>query len=866
MINKLTILCLTLLAPVCLWAQFAPERAAWSNLSRQKWERAYEQGRKALHRDSVNATANYVMASYFFTPENPAFQIDSAYRYTLAAQADYRLTTPRQRDRLKRFPLDSLVLVRLRERIDSAAFGRAQKLHTEKAYVDFLASFPAARQQAEARDLRDEVAFEQAVSHNTYQAFGQYLARYPEARRAPEARSRYEQLLYEASTRDQHLSSYEQFVHDHPASPYRAEAERNIFEIATAAGTVEPFIAFLEKYPHSRERTGARNLLYHLLPEDLAVEQLPRVLQHDSLARVLSADHGYLVPFLHKGYFGFMDEDGKEVLDAAIGELESEYLCGNIHEDVLILPEGIMARNGVMLYRGAVSGVDDLGAGFLLVQGDACTRVVHKTGFVPLDSCIQEARLLSGRLLAIRTGDHWSVRTLAGRLLLGASWDDVQAAGNVVILKKNDKYWLTTVDQVACIADQQPLGLRDVFNDVKPWPNGLIWFRAGSHEGVLGQHLDIQVPPRQQRLAPAFFGALATTDDTRQILYDTRHQTANPYDSLAVNEPWVAAKAAYTWYLLLPARQAEAVAAYDSLFMAGPFAVGVKNDSLFSHMTSGAVLPFDGTAHIEFVPGQDSSAFLAVDYNKVRTVYSRDGRKLFSGGYDRIQYAGQGLFIVSKKEKKGLVTDDGKPVLPVEYDAIGSASNGTVSLLRAMKFGMFDIVRKKLIKPLYAKNLQPYNDQAVVAFKDGHYGFTGWDNDTHAPGEFGFTEIKAWNDSVALVKKESDWMLYNIATHAVVLDNIKGYELIRDTPAEKLAIIRQDNRYGVLHSRRGTIIPITYSDIVNVGSAEIPMYFTEKHVEEASLFVVIYYRHDGQLIRKEVYDQDAYEKIYCSDL
>jgi hypothetical protein len=864
--NKLTILCLALLAPMCLRAQFAPERAAWSNLGRQKWERAYEQGRKALHRDSVNASANYVMASYFFAPENPAFQLDSAYRYTLAAQSDYQQTTPRQRERLKRFPLDSLVLVRLRERIDSSAFGRARKLHTEKAYVDFLVSFPTARQQAEARDLRDAVAFDQAAALNTFQAFGQYLERYPNAHQAPEARSRYEQLLYEASTRDQHLSSYEQFVHDYPQSPYRAEAERNIFEISTAGGTVGPFIAFLEKYPHSRERVGARNLLYHLLPEDLTVEQLPRVLQGDSLARVLTADQRYLVPFLHKGYFGFMDEDGKEVLDAAIEELESEYLCGNIHEDVLILPNGIMARNGVMIYHGAVSGVEDLGAGFLLVQGDACTRVVHKTGFIPLDSCVQEARMLSGRLLAIRVNDHWSVRTLAGRLLLGESWDDVQAAGNVVILKKNEKYWLTTLEQVACIADQQPLGLRDVFNDVKPWSNGLIWFRAGSHEGVLGQHLDIQVPARQQRLGPAFFGAIATTPDSKHILYDTRHRTANSYDSIAVHEPWVAAKAAYTWYLLSPARRAAAVATYDSLYITGPFAIGTKHDSLFVHMTSGTVLPFDEEARIEFVPGQDSSAFLSVEYNKARTVYSRDGRKLFSGTYDRIQYAGQGLFIVSRKEKKGLVTEDGKPVLPIEYDAIGSASNGTVSLLKAMKFGMFDIVRKKLIKPLYAKNLQPYNDRAIVAFKEGHHGFIGWDNTAVASGDFDFMEIKAWNDSVALVKKDAHWMLYNIATRAVVLDNIKSYELIRDTPNEKLAIIRQDNRYGVLHSQRGTILPVTYSDIVNVGSAEIPMYFTEKHVEEASLFVVIYYRQDGEMIRKEVYDQDAYEKIYCSDL
>jgi hypothetical protein len=58
---------------------------------------------------------------------------------------------------------------------------------------------------------------------------------------------------------------------------------------------------------------------------------------------------------------------------------------------------------------------------------------------------------------------------------------------------------------------------------------------------------------------------------------------------------------------------------------------------------------------------------------------------------------------------------------------------------------------------------------------------------------------------------------------------------------------------------------MTFSDIVNVGSSEIPLYFTEKHVEEASLFVVIYYTHQGVMLRKEVYEQEDYDKIYCSE-
>ena len=70
----------------------------------------------------------------------------------------------------------------------------------------------------------------------------------------------------------------------------------------------------------------------------------------------------------------------------------------------------------------------------------------------------------------------------------------------------------------------------------------------------------------------------------------------------------------------------------------------------------------------------------------------------------------------------------------------------------------------------------------------------------------------------------------------------------------------------MLSNKRGTVIPISFSDLVNLGPADEPIYFTEKHVTEASIFVVIYYDGNGKLIRREVYDDsEEYEKIYCSD-
>jgi hypothetical protein len=44
----------------------------------------------------------------------------------------------------------------------------------------------------------------------------------------------------------------------------------------------------------------------------------------------------------------------------------------------------------------------------------------------------------------------------------------------------------------------------------------------------------------------------------------------------------------------------------------------------------------------------------------------------------------------------------------------------------------------------------------------------------------------------------------------------------------------------------------------------VPLYFTEKQVEEAGIYVVIYYDKDGRQLRKQVFETDEYEKIYCT--
>jgi hypothetical protein len=45
----------------------------------------------------------------------------------------------------------------------------------------------------------------------------------------------------------------------------------------------------------------------------------------------------------------------------------------------------------------------------------------------------------------------------------------------------------------------------------------------------------------------------------------------------------------------------------------------------------------------------------------------------------------------------------------------------------------------------------------------------------------------------------------------------------------------------------------------------MPMYFTERHIAEAGISVVIYYDYQGKIVRKQAMEAEEFEKVYCDN-
>jgi hypothetical protein len=847
-------------------------RAALKALEKKKWTRAEEKIKKSIAKDSLNPLGHFASALYYFKIQNPAYNLENAYEEIITAANTFGFASVKSRSRLQKVRLDSQRIVRLRKAIDSVTFKIVKQKNQEELYIRFLHQHPYAEQRTEATELRNEVAFLEAVNTNTYESFLSYLKKYPESIYAPAARKRYDKLVYESMTKEGTLQAYENFLQSHPNTPFRKETEKNIFELYSISGDQEKFLSFIKRYPQSSQRKRATDILFHLTLETEHVQWAANFLT-DSLKQILNLQQNYLVPFVSKSQFGFMDKNGVQIIAPTTPELSDNYICGNITEDIIVLPDRLIARNGKSFFDGTVNELEDLGAGYLLAEYNGCQLLLHKSGLV-IDSCVTNAKVLSNRFLSVTKQDKKFIVSLAGRKILPEAWDDINTFGKVAVLEKDKFYNLLTVSELLEYAARGNRLFAHRYEQIKNFPDGSILVSGENGEGVLNQDLSEIVPIASHKIQKTFFGYSAQSANGF-ALYSSNGLRASHFDQLKVNEPWISASKNGERYLLDPVSLQFTSGPFDSLFFEGPFAVGQKSDTLIVHFDRETQVDFVNPSELKFLPGKDSTSFLIVTSERpvagkrktflteeIKSIYNSKGKMLFTEKFDDIQVAGNNLFIISRKEKKGLVNSYGKFLLPIDFDAIGSVRDNTISVLKSMQFGLYNVETEQLIRPAFDKNVFQCGKNFIVVYRDGLYGFSAWDK-VKDPN-FEFEEVREWNDSVALVKKNQLWNLFNIYQGTIQETNIKELKMIRDSDAEKVAIVERDNSFGVISNKRGTIIPITFSDLINVGSTEEPLFFTEKHVAEASIFVVIYYDQNGKLIRREIYEEpEDYEKIYC---
>ncbi len=856
------ILLVFLLVPVSQsHAQLAAERIAWNRLQSGKWESAHRLLQKALRKDSSNLEANYVFAHWFFDRANPNFQIDSAHYYIKKSIQNYDTLAFRDKERVLKFPIDSLLLKNLLIRIDSAAFERAKKVNTEVSYIQFIKDFPTSLQIHNAMELRDEVSFVEALKVNTYESYHLYLSKYPRSHQAKDATERYEKLLFDDKTKNKRLASFKLFLKEYPVSPYAAEAHKQIFEISTATGRPEDFFNYLKEYPSSNYEKFAGDILFHIYND--RDEATPVSVLNDSLKHVLELNSLFWIPFLKNNQFGFMDQTGNEVLPPQFHDVRDEYKCGPIVDDILALPDGYFSRTGKKI-ANHTSSINTIGLGFLAVSEQGCQRLIHKSGRTIISDCYEEYRIMADHFIAARQNDHFTLYTLTGRKIPLAGIAQINEAEGLILLTKSEKIIINTISQLAALANGSSFHDELVFDEVLAVDKGLLLVRNSGLEGILDNNLNYVVPLGRHTLTKTPFGLIEKENGRITVHGLTTEFENTTYDNIIYHRNWlVLMDGDKTQLFDIPSRQLIEADA-DSVRFDRSLTFIHKDNVHKVYLSPKHSLLLQADSKIQFIASRDSVQFFFTETKKNRAVFTLDkGDQLFVTDYEVVESLGADYFVVSKGTKKGVLGRNGKPVVPVEMDAIILTDKNSLSLLKDKKFGLFELRTRKYFKPVYERNPIPLDKKNLIVYKDGFYGLINFDS--KAVTEFKFSEVHAWSDSVIWVKKDFQWTLINYVSQQVILDKIKDFLWIKNSEAEKIARIHRENYYGIISNRKGIMIPATFSQVINLGTSDQPFYFTDKEVEEAGIFVVVYFDGQGNLIRKQAYELEEYERILCED-
>lgn len=829
------------------WCQLAPERLAWNNLGKERWGKAEAQVLKALKKDSLNLAANYVFSWFFFTEGNPRFNIDSASVHTNRTLHYFKQLPLKEKSRAIRFPFDSVGLYRLRNYIDSVAFDRAKKINTEEAYAFFIDHFSTAAQLISARELQHEVAFLEALKLNTYQSFDHFLKKYPQTTRSDEAKKRYEKLLFETKTKDKRLDSYVQFLKNHPESTYKEEAERQVFELSTASGELQSFKTFLTIQPTNRYARVARNFLFHIAKEK--GEDVSGFLT-DSLKQIVQLTKKTWYPVWKNGVYSFVTDAGEEFLTNVTDSLDSDMFCEGFNEDVLFAQPKLVARNGFVIHD-QVSDYTDLGFGFLSIKSKGKSFIVHKSG----QRCLPEAATLLGHHFLWAKGEATSsLHTLTGRELVRDSWMDVVSFGDAVAFKQVHGWKLATVKTIGQQTSGGTLVFTEFYDEVKRFNVDYLWVRKGALTALLNNSLQPVLQFSERKISEEE-GLIVVRDKSTARIFANGRMTES-FNTIQIAKDWIVTKASYGFSLTN--RSTQEKSHFDSLYMVSSVAIGVRNDSIAIHTPAGIL--FYTKAFAELKSLADSS-FIVVNEDAKKNILSMDGKKLFTLVCDKIDYVGGGLFVLTKKDKKSLADSNGEPVPLHEFDAFGNTTDRDIAVLSKKKFGLISTKTNKVIKPTYERNLRSYTDERIVAYKNGAYGFVDWNDNPLS--KFEFEEIRYWNDTVAMVKHSFNWRLLDMESKTFKSGKIGEYTSFTKSTGEVIAIFHQDNYYGVMSNQRGVILEPTFTYIQNIGSHEEPFFFTEKYVEEASIYIVIYYNQQGVQIRRQIFEEEEYSKIRC---
>ena len=857
-------------------------KRALSLLEKKDYLKVEQILRKSTEKDSINPGSYYVYSQLFLNESFPRYNLDSSYLLILKAIDHLALVDQKEVDRLNKIQINDSTLWMQKDKIDSLAYQLALNNNEESGYNLFLQKHPTARQVNQAKTLRDKVAYLEAEKINTYRSYKTFMDKYPDALEVREANDNYNQLLFAEKTKERSLESYRRFLEGYPQTPFREIIEKNIFEITTANNKEGAYKNFMEQYPDSKYTKKALDYLYYHQQENgktLAdfLKDYNGVPNIDSLKRLIPTHGQILYPVFEDQQYKFIDQTGKLVEGMALDmSIEESYYCEGIAKDFMVAGSGaskfILTKSGEKIYEGNFETAVPMGYGLLKITENGYYGVTHRSGWKVLSAEWDDITLIADQFLVVEKKRSLGLMTLTGRTVFAPQFQDIEAEGNFFIFEKDGKIAVSNEGKLATFLEVENQQLEFPYDDYQVVNQNLMIAIRNGRESLINDKLETVFALEDQKIYDQPGGWYVIKANTFLAFDNGFKQTfASQYDKYQFKDEWFGLKQNGKWALFHPSQGTNSDFKFDTVqFLSKNAVYLIEEGERYIYLSNGNKIDMKENQNFQLITSNslentvDSLEYIIISdpRKRLNTLYNLKGDKIKGLTNTQVSALYGNYFIIEKNGKKGIMNNKGKVLLSAYYDAIGKPKKGAYSLLQRNKFGLFSVDGGFTIRPEYESALWVYNQSLLVASKSGKMGFI--DNNNKKIGSFDFEKIEYWSDSLAIVHQEGKWAIYDIYKEEFVIDNLTNFQVFTDT-SEKKAIILGEKGYGVIGNKSGMIINPTFDDLRILGRGGPHLYFCEKHVKEAGLYVVVYYNKNGEMVRRQIYDDNDYDKIYCDN-
>ena len=322
---------------------------------------------------------------------------------------------------------------------------------------------------------------------------------------------------------------------------------------------------------------------------------------------------------------------------------------------------------------------------------------------------------------------------------------------------------------------------------------------------------------------------------------------------------WLALKTTNEWMLFPKYDSLQPSRGYDSLKLINMSTAYAEKGGLRQLIFSnGDSLKLSSNENVQTFSGQQY--YLLLEKSSEKKVISTMGGEILIGNFNEITFFNDSLIKVKINNKFGLVQVKGGYLIKPEFEAIDE-HDGLILCLRKAKIGCYDLRNQVWIHTKYESRIERLGRNYLVK-EGGMFGVLNEANELVIPASY--EEIKYWNDTSFLVKKENDWRFINHLEDQIG-ESFEYLSEISDANNESIYEYVKYGKYGLLSSKKGFLLEPEFSEIVNIGGINDPLFFADQNLKTAGFHVVSYVDQSGKLIMSKAYKKEEFNKILCED-